>query len=215
VVPVKLTRLFLPETPDVLGMLVEQAEVTVEGLDALVRWTDGDPTASDAVRDAEHRADEHKRRLRLALREAFLTPLDAEDLYALSERLDAALNQAKDAVREAEVMGLVPDGPEHDMAGRLAEGARHLLDAFRSLAEAESGPRSTPVPGRATDCADAAVKAQRRLERVYRASMSALIEEEDLREVMGRRELYRRLARVSDTIVEVAERVWYAAVKEG
>lgn len=211
----KLSRLFLPDTPDVLGMLVQQAEVTVEGMDALVRWSDGDPDVSDAVRDAEHRADEFKRLLRLALRTSFLTPLDAEDLYSLSERLDAALNQAKDAVREAEVMGIEPNGPEHDMANHLAEGAGHLLDAFRSLAGAESGPRSASVPREATDCADAAVKSQRRVERVYRASMSALIDEEDLREVMGRRELYRRLARVGDTIVEVAERVWYAAVKEG
>ena len=46
----KLSRYFLPDTPDVLGMLVQQAEVTVEGMDALVRWTDGDPDASDAVR---------------------------------------------------------------------------------------------------------------------------------------------------------------------
>lgn len=211
----KLSRLFLPDTPDVLGMLVQQAEATVDGMDALVRWADGETDAADAVRGAEHRADEIKRVLRLALRKSFITPLDAEDLYALSERLDAALNQAKDAVREAEVMGLQPDGPEHDMAGFLAAGASHLLEAFRSLAHAAGGARSSPVPREATDCADAAVKAQRRLERAYRASMSALIEEEDLREVMARRELYRRLARVGDTIVEVAERVWYAAVKEG
>jgi uncharacterized protein Yka (UPF0111/DUF47 family) len=215
VVPVKLSRFFLPETPDVLGMLVDQVEATVAGMAALVRWTDGDAEAADQVRDAEHRADEHKRLLRLALRRSFLTPLDAEDVYALSERLDAALNQAKDAVREAEVMGIEPDGPEHDMALRLAEGTSHLADAFRSLAAAGGSARSASVPREATDCADAAVKAQRKLERVYRASMSALIEEEDLREVMGRRELYRRLARVSDTLVEVAERVWYTAVKEG
>ena len=31
---------------------------------------------------------------------------------------------------------------------------------------------------------------------------------------MGRRELYRRFSRVSDDIVAVAERVWYATVKE-
>jgi hypothetical protein len=35
-----------------------------------------------------------------------------------------------------------------------------------------------------------------------------------LREVMGRRELYRRLSRVGDGIIDVAERVWYAVVKE-
>lgn len=211
----KLSRLFLPEAPDVLGMLVAQSVVTVEGMDALVRWADGDLGAADEVRDAEHRADEHKRELRMALRRAFVTPLDAEDLYALSERLDAALNQAKDAVREAEVMAMAPDAAERQMAGHLAAATHHLHDAFASLAGAESGARSAPVPPQATECADAAVKAQRRLERTYRASMSALVAERDLGEVMGRRELYRRLARVGDTLVEVAERVWYAAVKEG
>src|SRR5690606_18586884 len=122
----KLSRWFLPDTPDVLGMLVAQAGVTVEGMDALVRWAEGDAGAGDEVRDAEHRADDHKHDLRRALRSSLLTPLDAEDLYALSERLDAALNQAKDAVREAEVMEMSPGDAEHQMAEMLAEGTRLL-----------------------------------------------------------------------------------------
>jgi hypothetical protein len=44
--------------------------------------------------------------------------------------------------------------------------------------------------------------------------MSSLLEVGDLREVMGRREIYRRFARIGDDITDVAERVWYAAVKE-
>jgi hypothetical protein len=32
---------------------------------------------------------------------------------------------------------------------------------------------------------------------------------------MGRRELYRRLSRVSEILIEAADRVWYATVKEG
>jgi uncharacterized protein Yka (UPF0111/DUF47 family) len=212
---VKMSRWFLPDNPDVLGMLVEQARVSVEGMDALARWANGDPAAADQVRDAEHRADTHKRELRRALRSSFLTPLDAEDLYALSERLDAAVNQAKDTVREAEVMAMVPDQAEQEMAHLIAEGTRLLATAFEVLAQVGHGQGSSPVPRSATDDADAAVKCQRRLERVYRASMSALVDEEDLRELTGRREIYRRLARVSDTLVEVAERVWYAAVKEG
>ena len=35
-----------------------------------------------------------------------------------------------------------------------------------------------------------------------------------VREVTGRRELYRRLSRIADSLVDVADRVWYAAVKE-
>jgi len=42
----------------------------------------------------------------------------------------------------------------------------------------------------------------------------ALMEVDDLREVMSRREMYRRLSRIGDLVHIVAERVWYAVVKE-
>jgi len=71
------------------------------------------------------------------------------------------------------------------MAALLADGVGHLAKAFQ------------------------------RLERVYREAASALLEVQDLREVMGRRELYRRVSRISETLTEAADRVWYATVKEG
>ena len=56
----------------------------------------------------EHRADEQKRQLRQALTSAFTTPLEPEDLFQLSVGLDDVLNNAKNAVREAEVMQVAP-----------------------------------------------------------------------------------------------------------
>jgi uncharacterized protein Yka (UPF0111/DUF47 family) len=202
---------FLPENPDVLAMLCRQAAVTCEGMAALVDWANAEPDAAQRVRDLEHQADETKRELRLALTNAFITPIDAEDLYVMSERLDAVLNGAKDTVREAEVMGIPPDEAVAAMATLLAEGARQLASAFERL---DPGKRGKVGAG-ATEAADAAVKSQRRLERVYREAASALLAVDDLREVMGRRELYRRFSRVSETLVEAADRVWYATVKEG
>ena len=105
-------RWFLPETPDVLGMLCEQASITVEGLEALVAWSEGGADAADTVRTCEHRADEQKRQLRQALTSAFMTPLEPEDLFQLSVGLDDVLNNAKNAVREAEVMQVAPDLPD-------------------------------------------------------------------------------------------------------
>ena len=199
------SRWFLPEMPDVLGMLCEQAAITIEAMEALVDWARGDAAKADVVRDCEHRADVRKQELRLTLTSAFSLPLEAEDLFALSGGLDAVLNGAKDAVREAEVMALAPDPAVAEMADSLLEGVRRLGDAFANLGR--SG-------GAATEAADAAVKSQRHLERVYRRSMGALLEVDDLREVMGRRELYRRLSRLGDGVIDVAERVWYAVVKE-
>ena len=202
---------FLPERPDVLGMLRHQAAVTCEGMVALVAWAKGEPDAAQQVRNLEHQADHAKRDLRLALTNAFITPIDAEDLYVMSERLDAVLNGAKDTVRESEVMGIPPDGAVAAMAALLADGAGHLATAFERL-DPDRHDRSGAT---ATEAADAAVKSQRRLERVYREAASALLAIDDLREVVGRRELYRRFSRISEILIEVADRVWYATVKEG
>ena len=44
--------------------------------------------------------------------------------------------------------------------------------------------------------------------------MNDLLDETDLRVVLGRRELYRRLSSMSDDLVAVADRIWYSTVKE-
>jgi hypothetical protein len=93
------------------------------------------------------------------------------------------------------------------MAAELAEGTRHLVEAFAALGHDRDR--------RATDAANEAARSQSRLEKIYREAMSALVTAEDLREVAEKRELYRRVARMGDDLREVAERVWYSVLKEG
>jgi hypothetical protein len=202
----KARHWFLPGDPGLEELLREQVAITIEGMAAVTAWTEGDAASGQVVRDCEHRADDKKRELWRALREAFSPPIDAEDLYSLSADLDEVLNAAKNLVREVEVMGLEPDTPMHDMALLLASAVGHLADAIARLGRAGSGD--------ATDDADAAIKDARRVERVYRNAMSALLAQEDLRVVTARRELYRRMSRIADRIHAVADRVWYAVVKE-
>ncbi len=199
-------RWFLPETPDVLGMLGEQIAITLEGMQAFVAWADGDATAVERLRECEHRADDCKRDLRAALTAAFMTPLEPEDLFELSRGVDRVLTNAKNAVREAEVMQTAPDAAIAEMAAELAEGVRDLADGFAALGR-DGGAL-------ATEAATRAAKSQSRLEHVYRRAMSALIAVDDLREVGAKRELYRRLARTGDDLREVAERVWYSVLKQ-
>jgi hypothetical protein len=203
---VKVHRWFLPETPDVLGMLSQQLDVTKEGVDALVAWARGDDSQIAAIRALEHRGDEHKRELERALTTAFTTPIEPEDLYTLSRGIDWILNQSKDLIRESEVMACPPDEPIAQMCEALAESV-HLLCEAVELAGAKAGG--------ATERANAALRAERRIEKVYRDAMAALISVDDLREVTARRELYRRLSRIGEVVVDVAERVWYTVVREG
>jgi uncharacterized protein Yka (UPF0111/DUF47 family) len=196
---------FLPDTPDVLGMLRAQIAVTIRGMDALSAWAHGDAGAAQQVRDLEHEADDRKRELQLALVEAFTTPYDAEDLYTLGRGVDWILNLSKDAVRESEVMSCPPDAHVAEMAALLREGVGHIDDAVAALQERRAD---------ATVAADAAIKTERNIERVYRKAMAELLELDDLREVTARRELYRRFSRIAELLTEVAERVWYAVIKE-
>jgi len=200
-------RWFLPETPDVLGLLRRQAALTVQGIDAFAAWAaaGGDAQAAVAVHTTEHEADAVKLELLGALRAAFVTPLDPEDIFALSRGTDAILNHAKDAIAESEAMRCPPDQATAAMAAHLADAIRHIENAIGALT-ARGGDPDAP--------AAAAVKSERRLEKVYRAALGALADEDDLRAVMGRQELYRRCSRMGETAVDVAERLLYADLKE-
>lgn len=196
---------FLPDTPDVLGMLRQQLAVTIRGMEALVEWAHGDESAAARVREIEHEADVCKRELQLALVSAFTTPYDAEDLYSLGRGIDWILNLSKDAVRESEVMSCPPDANVAEMAILLRAGVGHIDDAVAGLQERRTD---------ATASADAALKTERHIEHVYRKAMADLLELDDLHEVMARRELYRRFSRIGEQLTEIGERVWYAVIKE-
>ena len=202
-------RWFLPETPDVLGMLQSQAEITVHGMKAFAAWAAGDGLRADDVRAAEHECDDARRKLVNTVREAFTTPIPPEDLFQLSRDLDRVINGAKDAVRESEAMSFPPDRAVADMAVLLVEGVAHLQTAFTYL-EGRGGK----AVGSATKAADQAVATQRDLERVYRKATAELVEVTDVRIAVASRELYRRVATMSDDIVAVADRIWYSRVKE-
>lgn len=198
-------RWFLPADPDVLGLLRAQVAVTVEGMEAFAAWSVGDAAAADRVRACEHRADTAKRDVLRALRTAFVTPLEPEDVFALSRGIDWVLNHAKDTIGESEVMACPPDATVSDMAAELVAAVRHLGAAIGELGAKDGDPATA---------AESAINAERLVEKTYRRGMATLLELDDLRVVTARRELYRRCSRIGENVNDVAERVIYAVVKE-
>jgi uncharacterized protein Yka (UPF0111/DUF47 family) len=198
-------RWFLPATPDVLGLLRVQLAVTIEGVDAFASWARGDPSAAERVRDAGHRGDAAKRALLDALRAAFVTPLEPEDVFALSRGLDWILDYARDLVLESEAMACPPDAVVARMATLLGEAVRDIDHALAHLSTNEDA---------ATEAADAAISAERELERAYYLGMAALLEVENRSERIARRELYRRCVRIGEMVIDVSERIVYAVVKQ-
>jgi uncharacterized protein Yka (UPF0111/DUF47 family) len=199
-------RWFLPETPDVVGLLREQVEITISALDTLRSWAQGEPAGIDTIHAAEQRGEEAKRALFAALRAAFVTPLEPEDVFALSRGIDWILNYTRDLTTESQVMECPPDEVVAEMARLLAESMRAIDRALEALGTAnETG---------ATDAADAAIAAERQLERTYYDGMGVLLDHHGRAERIARRELYRRCARIGELVIDVADRAVYAVVKQ-
>ena len=59
----KRRRWFLPEAPDVVGMLKAQADITAAGMNAFADWAAGDAGRAEDVRQAEHDCDGVRRQL--------------------------------------------------------------------------------------------------------------------------------------------------------
>lgn len=198
-------RILLPAVPDVLALLAAQGKHTVAALTAFDGWSNGGgreaAAALDAARDAAYRA---RRELLQALQAALSTPVDQEDLYILSERVDRVLNEARNALREAEALNWKPDNHAGLMGAQLAEGTRVLLAGFDLLREDQE------AAGRQSD---AAAEAVRHVERNYREAMAGLLKEDDLRAVLAAQDLYRRYLNVAELIVAVADRLWYIVLR--
>jgi uncharacterized protein Yka (UPF0111/DUF47 family) len=182
-----------------------QLAVTIEGVDAFAAWARGDVRAADRVRDAEHRGDAATRVLLGALRAAFVTPLEPEDVFALSRGVDWILNYAGDLISESEAMACPPDPVIAEMATVLGEAVRHI---DRALVHLHSDADA------ATAAADEAIAAEQKVERVYYRGMADLLEEQSRSERIARRELYRRCLRIGELVIDVSERVVYAVVKQ-
>ena len=201
----RLRHWFLPETPDVVGLLRRQTAVTIEGLEAFTDWAGGDAASGERVHETEERGDAAKRKLLTELRSAFVIPLEPEDVFALSRGIDWILNYAGDVVSESEAMAAPPDAGIAEMAGLLTESVRHIDRAIAGLASGGDD---------ATEAADAALRTERQLEQAYFRGMAGLLGVQDRTERIARRELHRRCVRIGETVVDVAERVIYAVVKE-
>jgi uncharacterized protein Yka (UPF0111/DUF47 family) len=134
-----------------------------------------------------------------------VTPIDPEDAFALSRGVDWILNHAGVLISEAQVMDVRPDAALGRMGALLVDAVRRVDEAVSHLASDAD---------EATRAADEAIEIERELERAYYEGMAALLEVKDMRERISRRELYRRFSQIGEDLVDVAERVVYAVVKE-
>ena len=186
---------FLKPRPDrFLNLLIEQAEITLQGMDALESYMKkrSDKHAA-SVRQAEKDADEVRRILIDELNRTFVTPIDREDIFALSRAIDDVIDYAFTTVEEMEVLDVEPNSFLRRMVSLLQDAATEIHLAMLRLKE---------NPGVASEHASRAKALENRVESVYREAVADLFSgPEDIHHVMEMlklRELYRHLSNCAD-----------------
>ncbi len=204
-----LKEFFKPRQDKFLQLLAQQAAVTLEGLNALEAYMKkrSDKHAA-AVVQAEKDADEIRRILIDDLHRTFVTPIDREDIFALSRAIDDVMDYAYTTVEEMQILDVEPNDYLRRLVSLLRDAAEEIHLAMLRLKE---------NPGVASEHATRAKALENRVERVYREAVADLFSgPEDIQHIMRMlklRELYRHLSNCADRGDEAANIIHDIVVK--
>lgn len=199
-----LDRVF-PKMPDFFHMLTEQNVQVAHTVNLLVEYMEsGDPAIANALKQNVHEADLIKVRNLHELNEAFSTPIDREDIYRAIMSLDDIVMYCKTTVHEMDVLGVKPDNFMRDISRCIKDGVDALAGGYAKLGAA---------PATAVLDADAARKAERQAENLYRVALNALFEGADYINMFKRREIYRHLTNAAEHMAQCANTLHDIVVK--
>jgi uncharacterized protein Yka (UPF0111/DUF47 family) len=189
------------------GYLVNALDVTIEGAVLVRRAVAGEvtrATAVEAMREIEHRGDDERAALVVALRPALVTPIDREDLFALSRAIDDVLDNLRDFLREWDLFEMERSPIIEPVVDAVVAALDETRSAVASMAR---------EPGQITLRTLAAKKSGNAIRRVYEIQLAALLRGEVTADLLRQRELLRRLDVVGLRLGTAADILAEAAVK--
>jgi predicted phosphate transport protein (TIGR00153 family) len=105
----------IPQSKHFFDMFAEQADVVVEGSEALldmVKNFNNVAQKRDKIKDIEHKGDELVHKIAQELNKTFVTPIDQEDISKLASRMDDILDYIEAAshrIWSYEIKAIPPD----------------------------------------------------------------------------------------------------------
>ncbi|MBC8448355.1 MAG: DUF47 family protein [Chloroflexi bacterium] len=206
-----LRDFFRPRQDNFIRLLTEQAKITLQGLEYLQDYMKRKaPAKAKKVDDAEKEADELRRILIDELNRTFVTPIDREDIFALSRAIDDVLDYAHTTVEEMEILNVEPNDYMRRIVSLLVQAGNEIYLAMQRLEQ---------HPGVAADHAQRAKALENRVERVYREAIADLFSgPEDVHHIMNMlklREVYRHLSNAADRGDEAGNVISDIVVKMG
>ncbi len=171
-------------------ILSHQSSKTLEGLEALWNYAEnGSKENANLVRNIEREADELRRVMIEELDKTFITPLDREDIYALSRAIDDVVDYANTTVDEMEIYEVKGDHHIKEMVNILRKAARELNDAVKILKD---------YPRIASEHAVQAKSYENQMEKAYHFALADLFKGKDTVYMLKMREIYRHLSNAAD-----------------
>ena len=191
-----LQDFFFPKRIDFLGMLAEQAQTTLKGVEALQRFMK-EPNVINAgvVKELENEADDLRAEIINQLNAAFVTPIDREDIFALSRAIDDIIDYCQRTVEEMMVYHVEPTPQMVKIVNILVKGTKDITIAVNSL---KTKPKSV------LDYVMRAKKAENHIEHLYLEALADLFNQKDTVYILKMRELYRHLSNSADRCDEAA-----------
>jgi uncharacterized protein len=205
-----LHRFFKPKPDRFHELIIEQASMTLLGLEALIAYmaSPGPEAAKDVVA-VEKEADEVRRILIDELNRTFVTPIDREDIFALSGAIDDMLDYAKTTVDEMELLKIRPTTYMVRLAELLRDAAYEIHQATLRLKE---------NPNVAGSHAQRAKALENQVEVVYREALVDLFSKppqdvQQVLEILKDREISRHLSNAADRVDVAANIIANVVVK--
>jgi predicted phosphate transport protein (TIGR00153 family) len=175
-------------------LLIKQAEFARDGLEMLLNYVkQPDESIAKQVSDIEGHADEVRRILIDELNHTFVTPIDREDIFALSLTVDDVLDYAYSTVEEMALLKVKPNVYIERMVSLLTDAAREIYNGILRLED---------HPNVASEHAVRAKALENRMESVYREAIANLFtlprDIEAVVDMLKLREIYRHLSNAAD-----------------
>ncbi len=204
-----MLRFFKRREDKFIGLLIQQAGLTLKGFEALKDYMETrNPERSAELNTTEKEADEIRRILIDDLNRTFVTPIDREDIFALSRAIDDMVDYAFSTISEMEVLKVNPTGYMQRITSLLADAAAEIYLATQRLKD---------HPGVAMEHAQRAKALENRVEAIYREALADLFSgPEDVAHVvkmLKKREVYRHLSNAADRGDEAANLISDIVVK--
>jgi len=201
----KLLDWLFPKEKDFFGMLRNQASIVLKGINTFYCFMAQPSTQfAENVSLIEKEADRARRMLIDDLNRTYITPIEREDIFALSRSVDDILDFAKSAVEEFQIYKLETNADLKVLADQLQNGVKHLFDAIELLKEHPN--ISIENCSMAKDCIDD-------LEDLYYRALATLADSSNFSYMFKMREIYRHCYHIGQAIDDSANIILGIIVK--